>query len=488
MQKRILRIGLSSALGLASGFVSVAQAQMPASPLAPYIQEDAPVVVLDHVTLIDGTGSTPQADMRIVVDHGKIAAVERASAGGAMPAGAKVLDLTGKTVIPGLVGMHEHLFYSEPGNSALRGLVGGELVDTAPRLYLVAGVTTARTTGSIAPYTDLNIKKDIDAGKAPGPKLDVTGPYLEGNPPLIPQMHILTGPEDARTMVDYWVSQGATSWKAYMHISPDELKAAIAEVHARGEKITGHLCSVGFTEAADMGIDDLEHGIAVDTEFTPGRKEGECPANAEEYMAEHVAMDSVPVTTMIHTLVQRHVAVTSTLAVLESLEPGHPPMAFMLRERDSMAPAVWSGVLTTRSMIQERAAKSDWPVLMKKEMQFEREFVAAGGLLMAGCDPTAYGAVLPGFGDQRNLELLVEAGFTPVEAIRIATLNGATYLGKEASIGSIAAGKDADLVVLGGNPAEKVENVEKVETVFKDGVGYDAAKLMESVRGMVGLR
>jgi len=112
----------------------------------------------------------------------------------------------------------------------------------------------------------------------------------------------------------------------------------------------------------------------------------------------------------------------------------------------------------------------------------------AGGLLIAGCDPTGYGAVLPGFGDQRNLELLVDAGFTPVEAIRIATLNGATYLGKEASIGSIAAGKDADMVVLEGNPAEKIENVEKVETVFKDGVGYDSAKLIESVRGMVGLR
>ncbi len=488
MQKRNLGVGLLSALGVAFGLLSAAQAQTRASLLAPYIQEDAPVVVLDHVKVIDGTGSAPQADMRIVVEHGKIAAVEKAGSGGGVPAGAKVLDLTGKTVIPGLVGMHEHLFYSEPGNSALRGLVGGELVDTAPRLYLAAGVTTARTTGSIEPYTDLNLKREIDREKVPGPNLDVTGPYLEGNPPMVPEMHILTGPEDARKMVNYWVGEGVTSWKAYMHITPEELRAAIVEVHAKGEKITGHLCSVGFTEAAEMGIDDLEHGIAVDTEFTPGRKEGECPANAAEYMAEHVAMDSAPVVAMIHTLVQRHVAVTSTLAVLESLDPGHPPMAFMLREHDSMPPTVWSDVLTARSMIQERAAKSYWPVLLKKEMRFEREFVAAGGLLMAGCDPTAYGAVLPGFGDERNLELLVEAGFTPVEAIRIVTLNGAIYLGRQASIGSIAAGKDADMVVLGGNPAEKIENVEKVETVFKDGVGYAPEKLMESVRGLVGLR
>ena len=455
--------------------------------LAPYIAVDAPVFALEHVELVDGTGRAAVSDQTIVVEHGRIAAVGP-SATTAVPAGARVLELAGHTVYPGLVGMHEHLFYSEPTSSALRGLVGGELVDTAPRLYLAAGVTTARTTGSIAPYTDLNIKKDIDAGRVPGPELDVTGPYLEGNPPLIPQMHVLTGPDDARKMVDYWVNEGATSWKAYMHITPEELKAAIDEAHAKGEKLTGHLCSVGFTAAAEMGIDDLEHGIAVDSEFTPGRKEGECPDNAERYLAEHVAMDSAPVRAMIRTLVQRHVALTSTLAVLESLEPGHPPMAMLLREHDAMAVEAWSGVLTTRALIQERAAKSYWPALFKKEIQFEREFAAAGGLLLTGCDPTAYGAVLPGFGDERNLELLVQAGFTPEEAIAIATRNGAEYLGRADRVGTIAAGKQADLVVVKGDVAKDITAVERVETVFKNGVGFDSAKLMESVRGMVGLR
>jgi len=108
--------------------------------------------------------------------------------------------------------------------------------------------------------------------------------------------------------------------------------------------------------------------------------------------------------------------------------------------------------------------------------------------LMAGCDPTGYGGVVPGFGDHRNIELLVEAGFSAVEAIRIATLNGAIYMGRDASTGSIAPGKAADLVVLGGNPAEKIENIEKVELVFKDGVGFDPAKLIQSVSELVGLR
>jgi imidazolonepropionase-like amidohydrolase len=121
-------------------------------------------------------------------------------------------------------------------------------------------------------------------------------------------------------------------------------------------------------------------------------------------------------------------------------------------------------------------------------MRFEHDFAEQGGLLMAGCDPTGYGGVLPGFADQRNLELLVEAGFTPVDAIHIATQNGATWLGEDAHFGTIAAGKYADLVVVAGNPAVKIEDVEKVEMVFKDGVGYDPRKLIESVRGLVGIR
>ncbi len=124
--------------------------------------------------------------------------------------------------------------------------------------------------------------------------------------------------------------------------------------------------------------------------------------------------------------------------------------------------------------------------MFQRDMKLEYEFAQAGGLLLAGPDPTGNGGTLPGFGDQREIELLVEAGFSPVEAIRIATLNGATYMGKQNEIGSIAAGKNADLVVINGNPASKIEDVEKVEIVFKDGVGYDSAKLFESVRGRYG--
>src|SRR5271167_3408285 len=245
--------------------------------LKPYIKEDSPVLVLDHVRVIDGTGAAPLEDQRIDIENGKITAVQSAKLRNAYPPNAKIVDLTRKTVIPGLVGMHEHLFYTSPRPTRELLPLWGEMADSAPRLYLAGGVTTARTAGSMEPYTDLSLKKMIDTGQRPGPKLHITGPYIGDYEGLAPQMHALTGPEDAGRTVDYWAAEGVTSFKAYMSIKPDELKAAIDRAHAKGLKITGHLCAVGFTEAAALGIDNLEHGIVVDTEFYPGKRPDECP-------------------------------------------------------------------------------------------------------------------------------------------------------------------------------------------------------------------
>jgi len=132
--------------------------------------------------------------------------------------------------------------------------------------------------------------------------------------------------------------------------------------------------------------------------------------------------------------------------------------------------------------------ESPLPAAFKKELEFEYAFSKAGGLLLAGLDPTGMGGVIAGFGDQREVELLVDAGFTPLEAIHIATYNGAQYLGDLDRIGTVAAGKQADLVVIKGDPSKKIEDIENVETVFKDGVGYDSAKLMEACRGSVRSR
>jgi imidazolonepropionase-like amidohydrolase len=426
-------------------------------------------------------------DMRVTLAGGKIAAVESEKTAGGVAAGAKVLDLSGKTVIPGLVGMHEHMFYPMPDQPAGGEALYGENADSAPRLYLAGGVTTARTAGSLEPYTDLELKKAIDAGTEPGPKLDVTGPYLEGKGTFALQMHQLTDADDAARTVDYWAAEGATSFKAYMYITPAELKAAIDRAHAHGLKITGHLCSVGFTQAAELGIDNLEHGLAVDTEFFADKKAGECPdaRAARAALLNGFDVAGPQVKEMIRVLVEHHVAVTSTLAVFETFGPNRPPMARETGALGVLTPEAAKAYLKTRATVADSDTNAK---LLAMEMKFEREFAAAGGLLMAGCDPTGYGGVVPGFGDQRNVELLVEAGFPPVEAIQIATLNGAKFMGRDAAVGSIAVGKAADLVVLGGNPAERIENVEKVEIVFKGGVGWDSAALVKSVSGLVGLR
>jgi imidazolonepropionase-like amidohydrolase len=467
---------------------TAALAQVPAA-LKQFVKEDAPLLVLEHVRVIDGAGAAAKDDQRVVIDHGKIAWVGPAGTGGALPKGARILDLTGKSAFPGLVGMHEHLFY--PLAHAGPGLLPlyGEMADSAPRLYLAGGVTSARTAGSVEPYTDFSLKQEIDAGKIPGPRLFITAPYLEGDPAIGPQMHTLTGPDDAVRMVNYWAAEGATSFKAYMHITPQELKAAIDAAHAHGIKLTGHLCAVGFKEAAALGIDNLEHGLPVDAEFYPDKKEGVCPEQRLGRAAlAKLNVQGPQIQSTIKELIAHHTAVTSTLAVLETFVPNRPPLSQEMRVRESLALAGWADYATQRAQIAEQGDASLWPGLLKQEMQFERDFVRQGGLLMAGCDPTGYGGTLPGFGDQRNLELLVEAGFTPVEAIQIATENGAKWLGEDAHFGTIAAGKDADLVVVNGNPVTAIGDVEKVETVFKDGVGYDPRRLIDSVRGLAGIR
>ncbi len=453
-----------------------------------FVSVQAPVVVLRHVRVVDGTGGTALSDQTLVITGDKISQIGD-SARISASSDAKILDLTGYTVIPGLVGMHDHLFY--PTGAGL----SAEMGFTFPRLYLAAGVTTIRTTGSIEPDTDLEIKKQIDEGKIPGPKMHVTGPYLEGEDSPALQMAHLRGPEDARRVVNFWLDSGVDNFKAYMYITRAELSAAIQAAHERKAKVTGHLCSIGFREAAALGIDSLEHGLMTDTEFLPDKKPDQCPdlLRAPELMAK-LDVNAGPVHDMILDLVQRHVAITSTLPVYEVLVPGRP--AIRKRVFDALSPDARSAMLQnkdyvgTTEYIQKHYGTeiSPWGAAFKKEMEFERAFFQAGGFLMAGPDPTGSGGVLAGFGDQREIELLVEAGLTPLEAIHAATENGAKFLGESDHIGTIAVGKLADLVVIKGDPSSKIEDIENVEMTFKDGVGYDSAKLIEAVRGIAGRR
>ena len=436
-----------------------------------------PIVALTNVRVIDGTGAAPRENQTVVIENGRIRSVGPAGST-QVPAGARTLDLAGHTVIPGIVGMHNHTFYTTSRRSIQANF-------SMPRLYLASGVTTTRTTGSMSPYSELNLKKRIDAGEVPGPRMHVTGPYISGDGAGSGMYEVGT-PEDARRVVAYWAKEGATWFKFYTLITREEAKAAIEEAHKHGLKVTGHLCSVGFREAVALGIDAVEHSLFANSEYDPNKKPDQCPSTMEASLA-NLDIKSPAVRATIDDMVKNKVAMTSTLAIYELYVPGRPK-DLDPRMLEAMSAETREEYLAHRKRLAENPNAGTPESVFKKAMEFDRMFVAAGGLLAAGSDPTGSGGALPGFGDQRNHELLVEAGFSPTESLKIMTLNGAKVLGVDKDLGSVEAGKVADLVVIRGNPATSPSDIRNVTIVFKDGVGYDSAKLLAAVKGVVGVR
>ncbi len=474
-----MRIRLAWLSPAAAALLAVpGQAQRPAigNAVRPFVSVDAPSVAITHVRVIDGTGAPVRADQTVLIEDGRIAAV---GAAGTLnpPEGAQVIDGAGKTVIPGLVMVHEHLFYpTGPG-------VYGNLAESFSRLYLAGGVTAMRTGGNMNGFGELAVAKAARDFQKPGPWIDATAPYLEGPGLALGQVHALSGPDDARRLVNYWADMGASSFKAYMHITRDELTAAAAEAHKRGMKITGHLCSVTYREAADAGIDDLEHGFFAATDFVKDKKPDDCPGQGAG-QATIAALDAndPAFRALVAHLVEKHVAVTSTLTVFETFTPGRP----MPRGLEVLVPQLREQ-FEQRWQNTQRNANSGYVKLFPNAMRLEVAFYRAGGLLVAGTDPTGGGGVIPGYSNQRQVELLVEAGLTPLEAIKIATRNGATYLGIADRTGTIAAGKQADLVLVTGDPSARIADIRNVHTVFRQGIGFDPQQLIASVKGSVGI-
>jgi imidazolonepropionase-like amidohydrolase len=439
-----------------------------------FIDYDTAVIAFIHCKLADVKRLKVLEDQTVIIRNGIIAAVDD-SKKLPPPAGSTVVDLTGKSLLPGFVLLHEHMYYAAY-SADFSYLHVKELPYTFPKLYLACGATTIRTAGSVEPYSDLNLKRDIDQGKILGPAMDVTAPYLEGKGSIFPGMHQLSGPAEAKVFVDFWASQGCTSFKGYMFVDKPTLKAAIDEAHAKGLKVTGHLCAVTYREAAEMGIDQLEHGFSVSTDFVPNKKENACPL----FSAPIASADLPGVKDLIRFLIDKKVTVTSTLAVIYNMTTLDTSIRPEVLE--AMAP-------DTRDMflnVYNKMRNSGGNKAMLEEMKMEKMFSDAGGLLTVGTDPTGSGATLAGYGSQQSIELLTKAGFTPIEAIRIATYNGAKALGLEDKIGSIEVGKAADLLVIDGDISQNIQNIRKITWVFKQGVGFNSQKIFSSVKGEVG--
>jgi imidazolonepropionase-like amidohydrolase len=492
-----LRTTLFAAALLASsaGAGAPAAPSLLPAPAAPgpavqaFVKVAAGRIALVNVNLIDGLGTPARRDQTILIDGATIVSVGPSSV--PVPAGYRTVDLGGRTVFPGIVGMHDHLFYVALPNIAVGSrpedpVLVPQMTFSAPRLYLAGGVTTIRTAGSVEPYADLNLKQQIDAGLMAGPNIDVTAPYVEGKGGFFIQMHGLEDAAEATNFVNYWADRGATSIKAYMNVTRAELGAAIKAAHRRNMKVTGHLCAVTYPEAIALGIDNLEHGFFANTQLDPGKVPDVCPPSSGNPTLAAMDPEGPEAARLIKLLVDNRVALTSTLPIFEQDSPRRPGLP--AKAMEAMAPAARESYLIMRNALVRAPAAVLDPIDkgFRNGMALERKFAAAGGLLMAGSDPTGNGGIIPGFSNQRGIELLVEAGFTPEEAIRVATYNGARFLGVEGRIGSIAVGRNADIVVVTGDPSKQIRDIRQVETVFKNGVGYDPQALLNSVRGRYG--
>jgi hypothetical protein len=425
---------------LPAGAQEIPDQEEPASPLAPYVSVEKGTVALTHVRLLDGTGTPARDDQTILIQGERITAVGP-SAGTELPEGAQVLDLTGHTLIPGLVSLHEHLYFG--------------------------GVH--------------NLAKTIDAGLAPGPRLHLTGPYLNGGPPGPGNQRVVNDPEEVRRVIRYWAWEGAT-WMKFMGAPTREVLAAgIDEAHRLGMKITGHLCSVTFTEASEMGLDALQHGYITNSDYVPGKQPDVCPPENMRIQAD-LDVETPEVRESIRRIVEGGAAVVSTLGVYETFTPSRATLPIQAMEM--LKPLTRQEVERNHANLGQDRFDAP-PRLIEKMMRWERIFVEAGGLLGAGSDPWGTG-YLPGFGNLRNYEMLLEAGFSAPEVVRILTLNGARILGEDGRLGSVEAGKLADLVVIHGDPTSEPTSIYDVVTVFKDGVGYDSMLLREAAKGTIG--
>ncbi len=440
-----------------------------------YVSVGASDIVIQNVTIVDGTGAAPMPGQSVLIHDGRIAAI---GDGVIVPEGAEVVDGTGKTLIPGMFGLHDHMYYTAAGGRS------AQLSFSGPRLYLGSGVTTIRTTGSRAPYSELNLRAEIEAGRQIGPRIHITAPYITGGQGNT-GMTLINSPEQARRFVAYWAEEGATWLKAYTNISREDLRAAIEEAHRRGVKVTGHICSVSFTEAVELGIDNIEHGLLTNTDYHPNKQADQCPAD-NMTVAGNVDPDSPEVQETFRRMIDAGVGMTSTLVVYELFFQNRPTKD--PRSLEAMSPEVRESYLRDRQRIDEAPNYPLTEQMLLNAMRYEKAFVEAGGLLASGVDPTGNGGALPGFGDQRNYELLIEAGFSTEEAVQIVSLNGARILEEDGDLGSVEVGKIADLVLLDGDLSADASVIRNTNLVFKNGVGFDAAVMLREIQGMVGIR
>ncbi|MDP1764442.1 MAG: amidohydrolase family protein [Sediminibacterium sp.] len=473
---RFIKTLILSAVILIAGHQKI-QGQVFSASVKQFIEVQDSIVAITQVKIIDGTGKPSLTNQDIVLVKNRIQAMGP-SGKIFIPNNAIIINGSGKTVIPGLIMLHEHLFYAKPFEGAYKAV---HMTNTFPKMYLAGGVTTMRTAGSIEANADLNVKNLINQGKMTGPKIDVSTPHIEREG-FIPQIQSLYGNESPERMVDYWVDKGVTSVKLYNNITKDDMSRVIKAAHARHIKATGHLCSITYREAAGLGIDNLEHGFMASSDFIKNKKENECNNGNIRQSLSDLDDNSPELLELMQYLIQKNITITYTPTVFEPFTKrevipggGIVALAPFLKEQIQ---GIYDA-LVNKDSVSAR--------LFTKEMNRIRKFYAMGGKLVVGTDPTGAGRTIAGYANQRMIELLVETGFTITEAIKISTLNGAMYLDIANETGSIEVGKIADMVLIDGDLEKDITNIRRMEIVFKEGIGFSSKKIFDSVTGKLGL-
>ena len=433
--------------------------------------------LLQNLKILDGTGNSALEDMDIWIE-GEI--IKEVGKDLPAPPGATVLDMSGKSAIPGFVMLHEHMFYPKSTPDEAYGL--DQMSYSFPLLYLAGGVTMMRTAGSIMPQADVSIKNWINEGKIPGPKMDVTSPHMDREGLPIVELFTFDNTEEAMKQVDFYADLGVTSIKVYNFINKDDLKAIVDAAHSRNMKVTGHLCSITYREAADIGIDNIEHGFASCPDFLSDKVPDQCNPFMKSAFLQ-TDPNSEQVQGLIDHLVKKNVALTTTINVFDPYTGREIVPGGGLR---ALAPLAKEKVYQRWASMQGKDSL-DY-LFFNKLKVMDKMFYDAGGLLVAGTDPTYDGRIVPGYANMRLLEILVEMGFSTSEAVKICTLNGAKYLELNESIGTIETGKIADLIIMSDNITDNVSAIRSDKIVFKNGIGYNSEKLFKAAEGLVGIR